>query len=62
VLLKAHRVLDRLLDILDEMKRPAVLAERASRAAGRVIRDVQALRGQPVHYLSLLIVRGEDVD
>jgi precorrin-2/cobalt-factor-2 C20-methyltransferase len=62
VLLKVHRVLDRLLDILDEMKRPAVLVERASHAAGRVVRDVHTLRGQPVHYLSLLIVRGERDD
>ena len=59
VLLKVHRVLDQLIDLLDELalSERAVLVERASHGAGRVVRDVRALRGEPVHYLSLLIVQ-----
>ncbi len=58
VLLKVHRVFDQLLDLLDELglSEHAVLVERASHAAGRVVEDARSLRGVPVHYLSLLIV------
>ena len=58
VLLKFHRHLDRLLDLLDELDltERAVMIERASHAEGRVVRNVGTLRGEPVHYLSLLIV------
>ena len=60
VLLKFHRDLDRLLDLLDELglTECAVIVERASHAAGRVIRDVRSMRGGELHYLSLMIVRG----
>ena len=59
VLLKFHRDLDRLLDLLDELglTECAVIVERASHAAGRVIRDVRSMRGGELHYLSLMIVR-----
>jgi len=59
--LKFRAVLDRLLDILDDMglTEHAVLVERASHADGRVVRDVRALRGEEVDYLSLLIVQGK---
>jgi precorrin-2/cobalt-factor-2 C20-methyltransferase len=58
VLVKVHRRLDRLIDLLDEMGlvEQAVLVERASHSSGRVVRDLRDLRGKPVHYLSLLIV------
>jgi precorrin-2/cobalt-factor-2 C20-methyltransferase len=61
VLLKFNRELDRLLDLLDELGLIAdtVMVERATHARGRVIRDVSSLRGQPVHYLSLLIVKAD---
>lgn len=60
VLLKVHRVLDRLIDLLNEtgLIEGAMLVEQASRQAGRVVRNVRSLRGKPVHYLSLLIIRG----
>jgi precorrin-2/cobalt-factor-2 C20-methyltransferase len=60
VLLKVHRVLDQLIDLLDELElsEQAVLVERASHESGRVVRDMRTLRGESVHYLSLLIVRG----
>ena len=65
VLLKVHRTLDLVIDLLDEMglTERAVLVERASHPCGRVVRNLRQLRGQPVHYLSLLIVStrpGED--
>lgn len=59
VLLKFHRVLEPLLDLLDELElgRQTVLVERASHPKGRVLRGTDALRGQSIHYLSLLIVQ-----
>ena len=64
VLIKIHRTLDRLIDLLDEMGlvEQAVLVERASHSSGRVVRDLRDLRGQPVHYLSLLIVHTPSID
>jgi precorrin-2/cobalt-factor-2 C20-methyltransferase len=58
VLLKFHRLLDQLLDLLDELglSEQTVLVERASHPAGRVVRDARSLRGVSIHYLSLLIV------
>ena len=61
VLLKAYRMLPRLLPLLDELglTERAVWVERATHRAGRVVRDVRALReASDLHYLSLLIVRG----
>ncbi len=59
VLLKFHRALESLLDMLDDMglTEETILVERASHVCGRVVRDVQTLRASPVHYLSVLIVR-----
>lgn len=59
VLLKIHRALDQWLDALDALPAPcrAVFVERASTSHVRVVRDVASLRGQPVHYLSLLILQ-----
>ena len=58
VLLKFHRLLEPLLDLLDELglSHRTILVERASHPAGRVIRDADALRDVAIHYLSLLIV------
>jgi len=59
VLLKFHRLIDPLLDLLDELglSQQTVLVERASHREGRVIRDARSLRGESIHYLSLLIVQ-----
>ncbi len=60
VLLKAHRQLDRLLPLLDELGLAdrAIWIERATHPNGRVVRDVRALSNAgDLHYLSLLIVR-----
>jgi precorrin-2/cobalt-factor-2 C20-methyltransferase len=58
VLMKVHSVLDAVVDLLDGLgiAGQAVVVERASHPAGRVHRDVLALRGQPIHYLSLMII------
>lgn len=58
VLMKVHSVLGEVLDLLDELEiaKRAVVVEQASHPAGRVCRDVRALRNQSVHYLSLMIV------
>lgn len=58
VLIKVYKVLDELLDLLDELNlsEGAVLVERASHPEARVIRDVQSLRENKPHYLSLMII------
>ncbi|MBN1430783.1 MAG: hypothetical protein JXB07_20605 [Anaerolineae bacterium] len=58
VLMKVHRVLDEVIDLLDELGigGQAVVVERASHSAGWVHRDMAALRRQSIHYLSLMIV------
>jgi precorrin-2/cobalt-factor-2 C20-methyltransferase len=58
VLMKVHRVLGEVLDLLDELgiARQAVVVERASHPAGHVYRDVAALRGRSIGYLSLMII------
>jgi precorrin-2/cobalt-factor-2 C20-methyltransferase len=60
VLLKFARVFDQILDLLMELglAETSLVVERASHPAGRVLRDLGALRGQQIHYLSLLIVQG----
>lgn len=59
VLMKVHRVLDQLIEVLSELDLldRTVLVERASHPSGRIVRQVASLRGRPVHYLSLIIVR-----
>jgi precorrin-2/cobalt-factor-2 C20-methyltransferase len=60
VLLKFARVFDQILDLLSRLGllETSLIVERASHPAGRVLSDLAALRGQTVHYLSLLIVQG----
>ncbi|MGQ9491707.1 MAG: precorrin-2 C(20)-methyltransferase [Anaerolineae bacterium] len=65
VLLKAHRKLDWLLSLLDDLGLldNAVWVERATHPAGRVVRDVRSLSNAgDLHYLSLLIVRRAGVE
>jgi precorrin-2/cobalt-factor-2 C20-methyltransferase len=59
VLLKVSRVLDRVLDILEArgLLSSAVFVERCGTPGERVVRDLTSLRGQPVSYFSLLLVR-----
>lgn len=57
VLMKVHRVLGQVLDVLDRLgfTEETWLVERASHPAGRVLHGA-AIRGADAHYLSLLIV------
>lgn len=59
VLLKVSRVLDRLIDILaaQGLVQNAVLVERCGTPEERIIRELASLRGQRVHYFSLILVR-----
>ncbi len=61
VLLKVHRCVGAVLDILDEqgLTGGAWYAERVGMAGERYVADVRTLRGQPLPYLSLLVVRKE---
>jgi len=61
VLMKVFKVLDAVLDLLDELDltENAVLVERASHPEARVIRDVASLRENRPHYLSLMIIHTE---
>jgi precorrin-2/cobalt-factor-2 C20-methyltransferase len=63
VLLKVSRVLDRLLTILEQrgLLDDAVFVERCGTPHERIVRDVSSLRGQRVHYFSLLLVRKEGI-
>lgn len=59
VLLKVNRVLDQLITILEQrgLLNGAVFVERCGTSRERIVRDVSSLRGQHVHYFSLLLVR-----
>ena len=58
VLMKVYKVLSEVLDLLERLgiAEQALVVERASHPAGRVLRDVRALRTEPLHYLSLMII------
>lgn len=59
VLLKVHRVMDRILDALEQLGLVdrAVYVSRCGSPEQRIVRDVSILRGQELEYLSLMIVR-----
>jgi len=63
VLLKVNRVLDQLIAILERhgLLSEAVFVERCGTSRERIVRDVSSLRGQRMHYFSLLLVRKEGV-
>jgi precorrin-2/cobalt-factor-2 C20-methyltransferase len=58
-LLKVSSVLDRVLDLLEELNlvESAVYVSRAGTPEQRVEADVRALRGHPLDYLSLILVK-----
>lgn len=59
VLLKVHSVFDQVLDILEELglAEHAVYVKKCTTPGEEVSRDIGALRGQRLDYLSLLIVK-----
>lgn len=58
VLLKVNRVLGELTALLDQMGLgdQAILVERATHPASRVLRGTEQIRSATAHYLSLLII------
>lgn len=59
VLMKVHRVMDRIVPLLAEMQLldRAVLVERSSQRGQRVSRDLLQAMGEKNHYFSTIIVR-----
>jgi precorrin-2/cobalt-factor-2 C20-methyltransferase len=59
VLLKVHSVFDQLLRLLENLNlaQHAIYVRRCSTAAQEVVFDLTHLRGQPLDYFSLVIVR-----
>jgi len=59
VLMKVNKVMDRTLNILDELalKDKAVFVERAGWPEERVVRDLNSLKGKIADYFSLVIVK-----
>jgi len=59
VLMKVHRVLDRVVALLDDMDLldHAVLVERTSQQGQRIVRDLRQALDKPCHYFSTIIVR-----
>ncbi len=59
VLMKVHRVMDRIVPLLAELDllHKAVLVERSSQRDERIIRDVGDCAGREIHYFSTVIVR-----
>ncbi len=59
VLLKVRPVLEELIDLLEQrgLLAGACFVERVGAPEQRLVTDVASLRGQEVHYLSLMIIR-----
>ncbi len=59
VLMKVHRVMDRVLALLDDMDLldRAVLVERAGQEGERIVRGLRHAAGTEPHYFSTIIVR-----
>ncbi|MEW6426904.1 MAG: precorrin-2 C(20)-methyltransferase [Thermodesulfobacteriota bacterium] len=59
VLMKVHRVMDRVVALLDEMGLTdrAVLVERTGHKEQRIVRDLHRAAQEPCHYFSTIIVR-----
>ncbi len=63
VLMKVHRRIDALIDLLEELGLIdcAVLIERSGMPGERVYTDVRAARGRKLHYFSTMVVRKKKV-
>jgi len=59
VLMKVHRVFDRVLGLLQELglEKNAVFIRRVGSSAEEVVSDISSLAGKHLDYLSLMIVR-----
>lgn len=63
VLMKVHKRLDTLIDLLEELglTGQAVLIECAGLPEERVCTDIRTLRGQKLHYFSTMLIRKKNV-
>ncbi|MCL2790811.1 MAG: precorrin-2 C(20)-methyltransferase [Desulfobulbus sp.] len=63
VLMKAHRRIDALIDLLDELGLTscAVLIERSGMENEQVYTDVREARGRELHYFSTMVIRKKKV-
>lgn len=63
VLMKVHRRLDALIDLLEELGLAdcAVLTERSGLPGERVYTDIRAARGVQLHYFSTMVIRKKKV-
>lgn len=59
VLLKVSTVMDRVIDLLEEMGlvECAIYVRRCGQPEQEIVRDIRALRGQSLDYFSLVLVR-----
>jgi len=63
VLMKVHRRLDALIDLLEELGLAdcAVLTERSGMPGERVYTDIRVARGRKLHYFSTMVIRKKKV-
>jgi len=63
VLMKVHRRLDALIDLLEELGLAdcAVLTERSGMPGERVYTDIREARGRKLHYFSTMVIRKKKV-
>ncbi|MCL1979995.1 MAG: precorrin-2 C(20)-methyltransferase [Proteobacteria bacterium] len=63
VLMKVHRRIDALIDLLDELQLAgcAVLVERSGMEDERVYPDIRQARGLELHYFSTMVIRKKEV-
>ncbi|MCL2457400.1 MAG: precorrin-2 C(20)-methyltransferase [Desulfobulbus sp.] len=63
VLMKVHRRLDALIDLLDELGLTgcAVLIERSGMEDERIYTDIREARGRKLHYFSTMVIRKKKV-
>lgn len=63
VLMKVHKRIDALIDILEELglAEHAVLIERSGMEGERVYTDIREARGRKLHYFSTMVIRKKKV-
>jgi precorrin-2/cobalt-factor-2 C20-methyltransferase len=63
VLMKVHKRIDALIDILEELElaEHAVLIERSGMEGERVYTDIREARGRKLHYFSTMVIRKKKV-
>jgi precorrin-2/cobalt-factor-2 C20-methyltransferase len=63
VLMKVHRRIDALIDLLEELDlvQHAVLIERSGMLEERVYSDIREARGRKLHYFSTMVIRKKKV-